>query len=142
MHLLLAALVLGALSSALSMAESESPVDSVPERPTTFEYADLLLDVANATAARSGSVVLVVARLGVGERSTSLNRRRLASVRKFVSQRKSYTATFYYAEGDRVDGLGRVEIYVLGKLVDEPETGGTIRASRNAPLQLWMSGNG
>jgi hypothetical protein len=98
----------------------------------------LLLDVANAEAAQSGSVVLVVARLGTGERSKRLNRSRLASVRKFVSQRKSYTAAFYFAEGDRVDGLGRVEIYVLGKLVDDPATGGIIRAATNANLRLWM----
>ncbi len=63
--------------------------------------------------------LFVVARLGAGERSRDLIRRRLYNVRAYFewSWPELDAKRFVFSEGDRVAGEGRVEFYVGSRLL-------------------------
>ena len=63
--------------------------------------------------------LFVVARLGKGEISRELNRRRLYNVRAYFKENwpNAEAKKFVFAEGDRVDGEGRVEFYIGSHLM-------------------------
>jgi hypothetical protein len=90
--------------------------------PLTSEFNILRLeDVARivTTELAEGRKTIVIARLGNGERSRELNRRRLFNVQTFLSRYKTIGAeNIVAAEGEKVRGYGRVEIYVGGKLLE------------------------
>ena len=64
------------------------------------------------------SLIIVIARLGERESRPSLNGRRLHNVRTFWTEfrNKRKPETIILAEGERVKGYGRLEIYVGGHL--------------------------
>lgn len=88
------------------------------EAPTTCEFANGVLGSA-VQAAKDDSLIILVARLGTGEKGRSLNRRRLHNARSFLTERLGDyslpSGKLVASEGERVNGYGRVEIYVLGK---------------------------
>jgi hypothetical protein len=57
----------------------------------------------------------IIAHLGKGERSPRLNRRRLSCIRTMLVNSSPEKITF--AEGERVNGLGRVEFYLGSELM-------------------------
>lgn len=61
--------------------------------------------------------MILISRLGPGEQSIELNRRRLHNVREFLT---AYVPgqMIVTALGDKANGYGRVELYIGGKLVD------------------------
>jgi hypothetical protein len=62
--------------------------------------------------------LLVVARLGKGENSRELNRRRLYNVRTcFKGNWEIDAKRFVFAEGDKIEGEGRVEFYIGNDLI-------------------------
>jgi len=67
---------------------------------------------------KDGGVLIVVARLGKGERSREYNRRRLYNVREFL---KNYSRiqpeNIVVAEGERVAGFGQIEFYLGGERI-------------------------
>ena len=67
----------------------------------------------------TGERLFIVARLGKGENSREFNRRRLHNVRTYFngSWPGIELGRFVFAEGDRVEGEGRVEFYVGSDLV-------------------------
>src|SRR5262249_54392719 len=75
------------------------------------------LSAAHQAAGDEG-LIIIIARLGDGEYNRELNRRRLHNTRVYLTEfdwhRKPETVVT--AEGDRVQGYGRVELYVRGKL--------------------------
>jgi hypothetical protein len=75
---------------------------------------DNLVNILRSTGER----LFVVARLGRGESSRELNRRRLYNVRTYFKLNWPNVAAerFVFAEGDRVEGEGRVEFYVGSNL--------------------------
>jgi len=76
-----------------------------------------LLDAAHAKAGEDG-LIIAIARLGNGERNRNLNRRRLYNLQTYLEKfRKRPAETIITAEGERVVGSGRVDVYVGGKLV-------------------------
>jgi len=76
------------------------------------------LDRIHSEAGDDG-LVIAIARLGDGEQSRHLNRRRLHNVRLYLERVRGRTPkTLITAESDRARGRGRVEIYRGGKLVD------------------------
>ena len=79
------------------------------------EYNVSLLDNAHHLAG-DDSIIIAVAHLGTGERTPDLNRRRLHNVRAYLTTFawKRPRATVVTAEGEPVDGVGRVNIYVRG----------------------------
>ena len=73
------------------------------------------LDNAHHLAA-DDSIIIAIAHLGTGERNKDLNQRRLHNVRAYLAGYgwKRPAATVVTAEGERVDGYGRIDIYVRG----------------------------
>jgi hypothetical protein len=111
--------LLGSLAIAAAQDPSRS-VDSAPigmeAKPTNCEFHVATLDAAHDQAGKDG-LVIVIARLGDGERRDDLNRRRLHNVRTYLKDFDHRSPhTIITAEGERVSGYGRVELYVGGKL--------------------------
>lgn len=76
------------------------------------------LDRIHSRAGHNG-LVIVIARLGNGERSRGLNRRRLYNIRTYLNENRGRALrTIITAEGERANDRGRLEIYVAGELVD------------------------
>ena len=68
---------------------------------------------------------IVVARLGTGERNRNLNRARLEYVEDYLKRKN---VKYLMTEGPRVQGLGRFEVYVGGRLaISIPVKRGVIR---------------
>jgi len=90
----------------------------VPGNPSACEVNAATFDNL-ANILRSGDERLfVVARLGKGESSRDLNRRRLHNVRTYFKENHGLEAKrFVSAEGDRVGGEGRVEFYIGSNLM-------------------------
>src|SRR5207247_3130982 len=62
-------------------------------------------------------LVIAIARLGDGEQKPDLNRRRLHNVRTYLAEFDGRSSErVVMAEGERVNGYGRIELYVDGKL--------------------------
>jgi hypothetical protein len=82
--------------------------------PYSCESNIQMLNTLHQMAGEKGFVI-VIARLGDGERSREFNRRRLHNVRAYLElEWKRDPKTIVLGEGERVRGYGRVEIYVLG----------------------------
>jgi hypothetical protein len=62
--------------------------------------------------------IVLVARLGKGETNRRFNQRRLHNVRERIKMSGIDTKKIIVAEGERVSGLGRVEVYAGGKLIE------------------------
>jgi hypothetical protein len=89
----------------------------IEANPTNCENHIAILDIADQDAGRDG-LIIVVGRLGNGERSRELNQHRLHSARAYLTEYRRVRAlgTIVIAEGERVAGYGRIELYVGGKL--------------------------
>ena len=85
-----------------------------PTAPVDCEWATLYMEDATVRAHEAESYLIVVARLGDGELSRRLNAQRMKSVRAFLGRSRLKSVV---AEGERVNGYGRLEIYVGGKLL-------------------------
>jgi hypothetical protein len=87
-----------------------------PTRPNNCEDALALLDETALEARKNKeSNIIVVARLGDGEKFQSLNRRRLKDVVEYLKGKAENMIVA--ASGERVKGYGRLEFYVSGKLL-------------------------
>lgn len=76
------------------------------------------LDDIHSAAGKEGLIILV-ARLGDGEKLRSLNNRRLHNALVYLNEfLLRPMSTIIVTQGERVTGRGRVEIYVGGKLID------------------------
>ena len=92
------------------------PPTQVEKKPTNCEFNISILTGAHRMAGDDGLVIMIV-RLGTGETRRELSRRRLHNARTFLIEFGQRSAqTIVTAEGDPVDGYGRVELYVGGKL--------------------------
>jgi hypothetical protein len=92
-----------------------------PEKPLNCEennlHLDLLANLTTVEGPRDG-VLIVVARLGDGERSQQLNVRRLHNVRVgLMDNRRIDPQRVMLTSGEPVGGFGRVEFYLGGKLM-------------------------
>lgn len=111
---------LGLLAAATASVGQERPADnSVQVRPGNCEMNAALLDSVRNDALqeenKDGTVILI-ARLGNGETLRVHNRRRLLITKDYLSKHGLPAQRIVAAEGERVDGYGRVELYVAGKL--------------------------
>ena len=66
-------------------------------------------------AERTGERIFVISRLGSGETSRYLTHRRLYNARTYIIPRLN-TGNAVFAEGEQVNGEGRVEFYLGSKL--------------------------
>lgn len=105
-----------AASSVLVVAQDKAWKLPNP-KPQHCEMNDHLLDTAHQLAG-DDTVIIAVARLGTGERNPELNRRRLHNVKAYLTSFgwKRRLNTVVTAEGERVNGFGRIDIYVRGGL--------------------------
>lgn len=95
---------------------TEGPVPkTVATCPTNCEENSALLDAASS-AAESNSFIIAVARLGDLETQQGLNQRRLHNVKMYLKEFAGRDIqSMVTAEGERVPGYGRIELYVNGK---------------------------
>ena len=77
-------------------------------------WLDLLMQKVNESG--KPERVFVIARLGKGEYASRLNQRRLHNARTYLENRLK-PEIIIVAEGERVNGEGRVEFYVGSELV-------------------------
>lgn len=106
--------------SVVSIAQNGSaPANPQPTQlePTPCGYNVSTLSAAHQEAGEDG-LIIAIARLGDGEQRREINRRRLHNVRVYLTEFDWHRApeTVITAEGERVRGYGRVELYVGGRL--------------------------
>jgi hypothetical protein len=86
-------------------------------RPNNCEDAMHHLDMAAVEASKDEeSHLIVIARLGNGERSPRLSRQRAGWAEAYLINRRGFNKVVT-ASGGRVKGYGRVELYVSGRLL-------------------------
>lgn len=103
-----------------SVATPATPAAAQQPSQTRVNDCELnvhLLDTAHHLAG-DDTIIIAIAHLGAGEVNRELNRRRLHNVRAYLTYFgwKRPRATVVTAEGEKVDGVGRVDIYVRGLL--------------------------
>ncbi|MDQ3819991.1 MAG: hypothetical protein M3362_20270 [Acidobacteriota bacterium] len=100
----------------------------ISKKPLNCEMTfQLMEDVRNMIQAEpDNGVLILIARLGNGEKSLTLNRRRLYNVREGFQVTLGIRNPIVVAEGERINGFGRVEVYLGGKFV------GALVARRNS----------
>jgi hypothetical protein len=102
----------------LALCKTQGVAMSDQKPPGNCEQNSLILDNTRYVIEKDSSdtVVVAIARLGTGEVSRKLNRRRLENLRTYWRELKLPEARLILAEGEDVEGYGRVELYVMGKL--------------------------
>ena len=102
----------------VAFCKTQGAVMSDQKPPGNCEQNSLILDNTRYVVEKDASdtVVVAIARLGTGEVSRKLNRRRLENLRTYWRELKLPKARLILAEGEDVEGYGRVELYVKGKL--------------------------
>lgn len=106
---------------AVSVCAAQNTESSKSASPGSCEQNSAILDNMRYVAVQGSgkdSLVIAVARLGNGETSRELNRRRLYNLGIYWKEYGLPTKRLILAESERVDGYGRVELYVMGKLFD------------------------
>jgi uncharacterized protein YjhX (UPF0386 family) len=92
----------------------------VPGNASACESNAAMFDaLANILREDNNKRLFVVARLGRGETSREFNRRRLHNVRTYFRDgwQNIDAGRFVFAEGDRIEGEGRVEFYIGSELI-------------------------
>lgn len=98
-------------------AQTKQPVEEVP---SNCEYVRVALDNSlYETTETEDSNVIFIFRLGKKETSKTLNNRRMDTVEKHIKFRVPDFDRYIVAVGRKNNGLGKVEIYVKGKLTWE-----------------------
>lgn len=117
LYLALAAFVVLVVASSGVAQSTEGAVIEV--KPYPCEYNISTLSAAHNAAGAKG-LIIAIARLGDGESSREFNRRRLHNVRIYLTEFDWHRTpeTVITAEGERVRGYGRIELYVNGKLFE------------------------
>jgi hypothetical protein len=97
-------------STSVQLSKMKEPPSNCEENISILGAATQAVDL--------GSPLIVIARLGDGERNRDLNRRRLHNVRTYLSEyvHARPADTIITVEGEHVNGYGRVDLYVSGKL--------------------------
>ncbi len=80
------------------------------------EENSALTDAIAIEAQQSGERLFVIVRLGKGETSRLLNKARLTNIQNFMLGKGFTSETAVFAEGERVEGEGRIEFYIGSKL--------------------------
>ena len=106
------------LGTAISAAQNSEVPERFVDLANNCESNIMRLHNIHSMAGEDG-LIIAISRLGNGERSRNLNHRRLYNARLWLERiRDRRSSTIITAEGERVGGRGRIEIYVGGKLVD------------------------
>ncbi|MDQ6785572.1 MAG: hypothetical protein M3033_01960 [Acidobacteriota bacterium] len=85
----------------------------------TCEENSARLDRLGNDLTSNNELLFIIARLGKGENSRKLNRRRLYNVHFILKERWKIDANrFVIAEGERINSKGRIELYIGSKLTE------------------------
>lgn len=86
-----------------------------PDKPINCEDFQAYLDHAIIDWRKlEGTYLIAITRLGTGEGDRNLNRTRLEYIEEYL---KSHNVQYLLAEAGPVNGLGRFEVFVGGRLV-------------------------
>ena len=101
---------------------SRQPDELVDAKPKRCWENELSLDVISQSTP-ADEIIIVIGRLGDKDLKPNLNKRRLHNVRAYWTQYltgagKRNPQTVIVAEGEPMKGLGQVEFYVRGRLVE------------------------
>jgi hypothetical protein len=102
--------------------QNDTKNQEISSRPfnceSNFVYLSQITDMVKAQENQNG-VLIIIARLGDGENRRGLNHRRLHNVRLQLNQQFRITPDkIIVAEGESVKGIGRIEFYLKGKMID------------------------
>ena len=118
--------------NATAQENQGKPIASYPSpaKPVDCEGVTTYVETAMVMAQEAGedSYLIIIARLGDGEWSRKLNPDRVNTVKAFM---KRWRGKSVVAEGERVKGYGRLEIYVGGKQAF------ILPLRRNARVDFW-----
>ncbi|MBC7798315.1 MAG: hypothetical protein H7Z37_15705 [Pyrinomonadaceae bacterium] len=92
----------------------------VSSKPLNCESSLLRLEKIRSliqTGTSEKSILILIARLGNKERNRKINRLRLENVRRGLTNTLGIVKPIVIAEGERVNGFGRVEVYLDGKFI-------------------------
>ena len=107
-----------ATASSIAKKENTSQVSDrivKPDKPINCEDFQAHLDHAIIDWQKlKGTYLIAITRLGTGERDKNLNHARLEYVDEYL---KTHNVQYLLAEGSAVDGPGRFEVFVGGRLV-------------------------
>lgn len=104
--------------------------DSVPPvAPESCEIAQRT--ISTISNMRPDENLIIISRMSKGE-SGKLGWRRLAEIRRYLENSwKRDTSTIILAEGENVEGLPRIDFFVVGILAD------SMYVQRKKPLELY-----
>ena len=98
-------------------AQSSNLTKPITANGNNCESNKAYWDLVAVEANENSSTIIVIARLGDGERARRLNHRRLHNLFTYLNYiREIALERLVRADGERVRGLGRVEAYINGKL--------------------------
>lgn len=113
-------LVFGTLMlSAISFAQVQTGNRVLELKSESCEIDESNFNVVMVDAlgkSNESGFLIAIARLGRGDKSPSLNRKRLAATKEWMGRAAFPMNRLILAEGERVSGNGRVEFYVGGAL--------------------------
>ena len=111
-----------ALGICISFVSAFGQVIEPANQPKGCEINQARLDNLGLSFSKlnDDTLLIIIGHLGSGETSAEINRHRLYNAREYIlartpSLRRDRTLT---AEGEKLTGLGKVEFYVGGKVVD------------------------
>ena len=97
--------------------QQKKPAKTIVTNDNNCESNKNYFDYVAVEAGDAGSIILI-ARLGDGESSRAYNRRRLHNIATYLNYiREIPKSRIVKAEGERLAGPGRVEVYVRGELM-------------------------
>ncbi|HEX6127238.1 MAG TPA: hypothetical protein VFZ23_17835 [Pyrinomonadaceae bacterium] len=108
---------LACLFAASNSALSQNVREGEPyiiESNSSGELSSALIDAMRSEM--QGERLFVIVRLGTGETSSVLNRVRLLNTKSFIFYKGFDQQTSIFAEGERVEGEGRIEFYIGSRL--------------------------
>lgn len=104
---------------AADILEVQAEEERTPGSQAPIDHEIWLARIDRALASMDdcrGKFLIAVAHLGEGEKGNTLSKDRLRYVEEIV-QSRGVKISFVAAEGNRVSGLGRVELYACSDLV-------------------------
>ena len=120
MRRVLSILLLFGAAGAVSSAAAQSPqIYGAPNGLSGIDCEGIMsrLDFVAIAAGNTANdqPIIIIARLGRRETNRNLNRRRLIEVAQYL-ERRIPKERIITTQGARIDGLGRIEFYVGGRL--------------------------
>src|SRR5688500_18580054 len=102
------------VSALVHLHSNSSQRPRIEASPTNCETHIAILDVAHQDAGPTGTIIMI-ARQGTGEQNEELGQHRLHTARAYLTEYHGRSPdTIVVAEGERVNGYGRLELYIGG----------------------------